>query len=603
MTPVTRFVVFARILFVSAACLVGSAHAQVQPIDAQFEVNTFTTAGQRNAEVAVGPGGGFVIVWDSDDSTGDPGSTSVAARLYDADGAPQGAQFQANTYTTSFQGAPQVAFAPNGDFVVAWSSLGSSDTDTAGASVQAQRYDATGAPIGTEFQVNTYTTGDQTIGDVAFAPDGTSIIAFTSDGSTGTDTSINSVQARRYAAAGTPIGAEFQLNGFTTNFQSFPRLAVDTDGSFVAAWSSSNFDNNSSAAVARRFDASGSPIGAEFQVNTYTTSYQDAWSVAKLAGGSFVVTWVSNGSAGTDTSQSSIQARVFDATGTALTSEFQVNTFTAGMQYKPHAAAGAGGGFVIQWTGEDSPSDADGWGVSTRCYDSAGGVACDEQTVNTYTTSNSLETHVAPLPTGGFVATWMNFGSSGADSSSSSIQSRFLGTCPRSPEPNCKTAASAQFQITDDPANLKDQLKWKWGKGADLAQAEVGQPDQTTAYWLCVYDSTAGTHELAASFTLAPSTLWRDKAPKGAQYKDNAGTQAGVTKAQLKTGVAGKSKAQLQAKGNVALPVPLSGSEFFDIDTAVTVQMHNSVATCLTSTFTTADVKKNSGTKFSAKAP
>ena len=98
-------------------------------------------------------------------------------------------------------------------------------------------------------------------------------------------------------------------------------------------------------------------------------------------------------------------------------------------------------------------------------------------------------------------------------------------------------------------------------------------------------------------------TPWQDKNPKGFNYKDKAGTADGVQKGQLKTGAAGKPKAQIKAKGsNLPTPVPISASGFFDQDTTVTVQLVNDeTATCLESVFTS--FKKNTGDQFKAKAP
>jgi hypothetical protein len=52
-----------------------------------------------------------------------------------------------------------------------------------------------------------------------------------------------------------------------------------------------------------------SPVGAQFQVNTYTDNYQYRRSVAADADGGFVVVWQSYGSSGTDTSSFSIHAQ------------------------------------------------------------------------------------------------------------------------------------------------------------------------------------------------------------------------------------------------------------------------------------------------------
>ena len=55
-----------------------------------------------------------------------------------------GGQFQVNTYTTSGQRRPSVASDAEGDFVVVWQSNGSSGGDTSGYSVQGQRFRVTG---------------------------------------------------------------------------------------------------------------------------------------------------------------------------------------------------------------------------------------------------------------------------------------------------------------------------------------------------------------------------------------------------------------------------------------------------------------------------
>src|SRR4030095_6061477 len=75
---------------------------------------------------------------------------------------PLGPEFQANTYTTSSQIQPAVGSDGLGNFVVVWASDGCDGTDTDDWSVQGQRYDASGTPLGAQFQVNTFTTGFQT---------------------------------------------------------------------------------------------------------------------------------------------------------------------------------------------------------------------------------------------------------------------------------------------------------------------------------------------------------------------------------------------------------------------------------------------------------
>ena len=65
------------------------------------------------------------------------------------------------------------------------------------------------------------------------------------------------------------------------------------------------------------------PLGAEFQVNTYTSYSQWFPSVGMDAAGGFVVVWQSDRSSGTDTSSLSIQAQRYASDATPLASEFR----------------------------------------------------------------------------------------------------------------------------------------------------------------------------------------------------------------------------------------------------------------------------------------
>jgi uncharacterized delta-60 repeat protein len=175
------------------------------------------------------------------------------------------------------------------------------------------------------------------------------------------------------------------------------------------------------------------------------------------------------------------------------------------------------------------------------------------------------------------------------------------------PEAMCASAAKISFQLknTGDPA--KSQLKWKWVKGDGFDQLALGTPATPTtgtSYALCVYDTTGGTSSVAASVDIAPGTLWLTKDPKGWNYIDKAGTSDGVQKLQLKTGDATKTKAQVKAAGlSLPMPTPISGSEHFDQDPSVIVQLISSEGMCLTSEFGASSTLANDGEQFKAKAP
>lgn len=185
-----------------------------------------------------------------------------------ASAGPLGDEFQINSYTTGNQQRAAVAAAPGGEFVVAWSSNGSPGTDTSNYSIQARRFDADGASAGSQFQVNTYTTALQTYPAIATDSAGNFVVVWESEENN------ESIQGQRYDSAGMPLGTQFQVSTTDGGFR--PAVSMDADGAFVAVWTGSTFGAGSEGArvLGRRFDASGAPVGGEFQVNTLTTNNQ-----------------------------------------------------------------------------------------------------------------------------------------------------------------------------------------------------------------------------------------------------------------------------------------------------------------------------------------
>src|SRR5437870_3546959 len=144
-----------------------------------------------------------------------------------------------------------------------------------------------GTPLGPEFRVNTFTTGAQGFASAAFDGSGNFVVAWTSlqDGSS------YGTFAQRYTGSGAPVGPEFRVNTFTTNFQGYPSVAADTSGNFVVAWIGNLQDGSTTGIFGQRYLSSGAPTGPEFRINTYTTNEQRGPSVAAGASGNFVVVW------------------------------------------------------------------------------------------------------------------------------------------------------------------------------------------------------------------------------------------------------------------------------------------------------------------------
>ncbi len=325
-----------------------------EPVGGQFRVNSYTTEGAFDPRVAVAPDGDFVVVWHNY-RPGDYAQQSydIQARRFASDGSPRGDQFQVNLDTPGIRYYPAVATSTDGDFVVVWSSFYYDYVYPPVSSVQARRFSSDGTPLGSEFQVNAYTTEYRARPSVATGPGGQFIVVWHSDGSTGDDASGSSIQLRRFASDGSPMGVEVQVNTHTTGAQRRAEVAADAAGDFVIVWQSRGSpggDTLFDSIQARRYASGGAPLGDQFQVNVYTPGQQERPDVAADPDGNFIVVWHSDGSNGSDGSFSSIHARAFIAGGSPLTGDLQVNTFTTGSQEFPSVALRPDGDFVIAWS-------------------------------------------------------------------------------------------------------------------------------------------------------------------------------------------------------------------------------------------------------------
>ena len=372
------------------------------PVGTEFQVNTFTTLDQSETKVAMDADGDFVVTWTSNGQDGS--GFGIYAQRYNAAGVAQGSEFRVNSFTTDNQQFSAVAMDADGDFVVTWTSFGQ---DGSSFGVYAQRYNAAGVAQGSEFQVNTFTTGSQIFSTVAMDADGDFVVTWSSNGQDGSGYGI---YAQQYNAAGVAQGGEFRVNSFTTNSQRFSAVAMDADGDFVVTWESANQDGDGFGVYAQRYNAAGVAQGGEFQVNTFTTSQQLRPTVAMDAGGDFVVTWSSSGQDGSDYG---IYAQRYNAAGVAQGSEFQVNTFTTGRQRFSTVALDADGDFIVTWASDGQ--DGSLGGVYAQRYNAAGVAEGGEFRVNTFTLNNQRNSTVAMDADGDFVVAWQSYTQDGGD--------------------------------------------------------------------------------------------------------------------------------------------------------------------------------------------
>jgi len=330
-------------------------NAEGTPLGPEFQVNPDWHGEQTSPDVAVADDGRFVVTWTTDD---DGDGNGVNARLFNANGSPLTDALLVNTFTTGDPSDSEVTInLVTGEFVVVWRSSGQ---DGSGWGVYGQRFTADGTKVGDEFRVNTYTNNDQCNPMVAMDADGDFVVVWQSYGQDG---SYNGVYAQRYAANGTPVGDEFQVNTYTSNEQHGVVVAMDVPGNFIIAWNSRYQDGSGFGVYAQRYMADGTAAGAEFRVNTYTNNDQRASAIGFHTDGSFIIAWNSSGQ---DGSGWGVYAQRYAADGAVLGGEFRANTYTSYSQQTPAVSLGADGDFLIAW--QSQYQDGSGWGIYSRLY-------------------------------------------------------------------------------------------------------------------------------------------------------------------------------------------------------------------------------------------
>src|SRR5438094_8078554 len=204
-------------------------------------------------------------------------------------------------------------------------------------------------------------------------------------------------------AAAQPLGSEFRVNTYTTSYQGRPRVAADSTGNFVVVWQSSGQDGSGSGVSGPRYSGSGAPQGPECRVNTGTTDQQARPAVATDGAGNFVVVWedFANAFGGRG-----IIGQRYSSSGAPQGPEFRVNTYTTYSKQYPAVAADGAGNFVVVWG--SFVQDGSGTGVFGQRCTSSGAPPGPHLRGNTYTTGDQRSPSVAADAAGNFVVVWQS---------------------------------------------------------------------------------------------------------------------------------------------------------------------------------------------------
>lgn len=359
--PVSTFVFGVALCL--AGVLAGPASAQLIPL-AEFQSNTSAICA-INPKVIARPDGGFAVLW------GDQMVGSFRGRFYSVDGIPETGELAIQSGTSViFEDAVQM---PDGGFLGIWTSFPGTESTEGGSSeeVLGRRFAADGTPLGGQFAISSPTTG-------VFHPrsavdeSGEFVVVWEEEDILGSW----SVEGRRFASDGTPVGGQFTVT--SSNPARLPEVAKQADsGEFAVVWHTAGVNSD---IAARNYDSSGLPTGGEFIVNTFTSGFHSGPEIALSTAGEMLVTW--SGPTATSGGDTHTMLALLDSSG--VTEEEVVISNTSLFQWSPALAASPDlGSFVVGW--EDIEEIPGSGGVLTADPRGAFNLAFDQQLTGTET--------------------------------------------------------------------------------------------------------------------------------------------------------------------------------------------------------------------------
>jgi hypothetical protein len=387
-------------IVVALALMAFGTPAAAGNVGPQFQVNTYKSNHQGRHAVAALKGGGFLVTWQS---YGQDGSRlGIYAQRFGALGNPLGPEFKVNTQWRANQFNPAVAALAGGGFVITWQS----ESSTGFASgVYGQSYNFFGKPIGGEVYIGPSPAyvGPSPAGDIRSAtavtglPDGSFVVVWkTSNDDIIPESFVVARQLRPGITRPTTrllIVGEYHLG--LTNYSS-PKVVGLVDGGFVVVWVSEN--GHPTGLFARRYSSLGSPVGAVMKVAGILRASPriDDLNVVTLNDGGFLVTWTHDD----PRIGRHVLGQRFTPNAALDGNRFRISTINGSS--RPSVAPLPDNGFVAVYRVEQDMID----GIYGQRYNASGGRAGSEFTVLTSSSINDYRPAVAGLKDGGLVAIW-----------------------------------------------------------------------------------------------------------------------------------------------------------------------------------------------------
>lgn len=167
--------------------------------------------------------------------------------------------------------------------------------------------------------------------------------------------------------------------------------------------------------------------------------------------------------------------------------------------------------------------------------------------------------------------------------------------CPQMPQ-TCRSAEKSTLMIRNKVRDRRDKLIWKWAKGSQTSQAELGDPTSTADYALCVY-AGAASGLVGEAIIPADMSRWSALSADGYIYEDATAAEDGIFKVVLEGSERNKSKVQVKGRGPELTDVPLP------VAAPVTVQLINGDnGLCWGTSYSAAQIVKNDNDQLKAKS-
>jgi hypothetical protein len=344
----------AKIACLSALIVLGvtaTSRADLVPTSRPFGVESPGDYSASYPDVAALSDGAFIIVWQN------YLPTVLTGRRFDALGRPFGTEFQFDDSRSS--SGPALAASVDGRFMVVWADVRPGGV---GFEIIGRRFSSDANPLEPELSVSEGVAATDhaalalSVARIAPAADGGIMVAWTEEsyGLPGSESGARII-GRRYDASGMAQRA-LQLNQKPDNTFCCASLVEKKDG-FLVTWPKLRSDGTTRI-VGRLLSSSGRPAGPPFRANStgaISNRQRPTIAVASRTGDDgFIVTWQTTHHLRSGVDDSGMFARRFADDGTPRGQDFRVSGAVADYDVDTQVAPLPDGGFIATWHRLDS---------------------------------------------------------------------------------------------------------------------------------------------------------------------------------------------------------------------------------------------------------